>query len=103
MVSAGFALAYGGLALRVHSAPRRHPDLTDAHLATLRETMADVSSPRVLVVGNSATIGSNFFEHLSAAGPSTKDAVNFVRASASGARLIETLRISKLRTLLREI
>lgn len=103
LVSAGVALAYGSVALRLNSTPRRHPDLTDTKLVNLRETMAEVSSPRVLVVGNSATIRSGFFEHLSAADPPATDAVNFARASADGARLIDTLRISKLRKLLRDV
>lgn len=65
--------------------------------------MPVVPSPRVLVVGNSATIQSNFWDYLTDAARSNAVPVHLARASANGARLIETLRIAPLRKLLRDV
>ncbi|SDX92377.1 hypothetical protein SAMN05444336_11326 [Albimonas donghaensis] len=101
LASTGVALAYGGVSLRVHSTPERFPDLTDDHLASLKQ--ANASSSRVLVVGNSATIGSSFLENLSSSDSPAMAGVHFSRASANGARLVETLRLPTFRALLEEV
>ena len=102
IASGGLALAYGGVALRLNAKPRRYQDLTDDHLAEISKTISEAPPPRVLVVGNSATIESNFFAHLLTAAEAFEPHVTMVRASAGAARLIETVRISPFRRLLRD-
>ncbi|PWK50970.1 hypothetical protein C8D95_1192 [Silicimonas algicola] len=78
----------------------RQPDLTEDDLAYLAQTMRDAPRPRVLVIGNSATLASDFLGHLSRYAQSTGSPATIVRASAGGARLVETLSIPSLRDLL---
>ncbi|MEL7012626.1 MAG: hypothetical protein AAFO72_05035 [Pseudomonadota bacterium] len=101
--AATFTTFGGGVAYRTgrFGAPvRRTPDLTDARLDITASDAKRSNKPRVLVIGNSATIHAQFFDRLR---QEAGGEVHLARASANGARLVQSLRISRLRKLVREV
>ncbi|MEM6578814.1 MAG: hypothetical protein AAF678_10005 [Pseudomonadota bacterium] len=78
----------------------RNPDLTEAHLSRITSVARSTDRPRILLIGNSATISSGFLQHLSS---EVAETAYLARASANGARLVQSLRIASLRTLTRAI
>lgn len=91
----------GALTLRLHRSPERLPFLSDAHLQSL--LAAEIPAPRVLFVGNSMVLNHDLPKLV--AGLAAKDGVelNVATAAASGARLIETIRIDLFRELLVQV
>ncbi|MEM7075053.1 MAG: hypothetical protein AAF484_08200 [Pseudomonadota bacterium] len=90
---------FGMTAARLGQDARRMPDLTDAHLRAL--SRLPPSQTRVLIIGNSATIGAGFLDHLKQKFRGTE--TDCVRASAHGARLVQSWRIAALRRLVRSV
>lgn len=94
-----YATRASGLVLTVN----RYPDLTEEHLTYLARSMPEAPRPRILVIGNSATIVSDFLGHLSKNAESPDSSATIARASAGGARLIESISIPALRNLLVDV
>jgi len=96
----GAAVAGGGAAaFRLHAAPRRGPYLTEAHLAALRS--AELPRPRVLFVGNSMVLRNDLADRVADRALADGVALSTAVASANGARLVETVRLSGFRAVLR--
>jgi hypothetical protein len=109
-IGIGMTILYGALSmLQGYPASdrslfvNRQPDLTEDHLSYLARTMPDAARPRVLVIGNSATLASDFLGHLSRNARDAGSSATIVRASAGGARLVESLSIASLRDLLQDV
>lgn len=85
---------------RFASPIRREPDLSEAHLMQVASRDTTENKRRVLLIGNSATIASGFLDKLQTAAGNHAD---IARASAHGARLVQSLRISSLRNLVRTL
>jgi hypothetical protein len=81
----------------------RHAELTQEHLSYLARTMPEASRPRILVIGNSATMVSGFLDHLAENARDAGSDATIVRASAGGARLVGSLSIPALRDLLQDV
>jgi hypothetical protein len=94
---------YGTRTLSQDVLVSRHAELTEEHLSYLARTMPEASRPRILVIGNSATMVSGFLDHLSENAREAGSNATIVRASAGGARLVETLSIPALRDLLQDV
>lgn len=77
----------------------RAPYLTEAHLAQIRARLTLTAFPRILLIGNSATIQGGFLAHLRAAALAEHPQAQIARASANAARLAGSLRIGELRRL----
>ncbi|WP_299681742.1 SGNH/GDSL hydrolase family protein [uncultured Roseobacter sp.] len=89
----------GAMTFRLHATPRRAPDLTAAHLATLRD-LPRAPGPRVLFVGNSMTLRHDLAARIGARAQAEGAAPQIAVAAARGARLIETQRIAAFRAVL---
>ena len=81
----------------------RYPDLTEERLGHLAHAMQNAPRPRILVIGNSATIVSGFMDHLSKSARDSDSSATLARASAGGARLIDSITIPALRNLLLDV
>jgi hypothetical protein len=81
----------------------RQPELSEGHLSHLARTMPEESRPRILVIGNSATLFSGFLDHLSENAREAGSNATIVRASAGGARLVDSLSTPALRDLLQDV
>lgn len=79
------------------SSVKRRPDLTETHLSAIAAQSQENAKLRVIVIGNSATIGAGFIETLRR---NAGHNVHISRASANGARLVQSVRIASLRSLL---
>lgn len=97
----GAACLFGTMSLVL--TVNRYPDLTEKHLTYLARSMPEAPRPRILVIGNSATIVSDFLGHLSKNAESSDSSATIARASAGGARLIESISIPALRNLLVDV
>ena len=99
LVASGAGLAavgagVAGLGLRLHSAPRQYPFLTDAHLATL--VAPDLARPRVLFIGNSMVLNNDLPSLVAERAQADGATISTATAAANGARLIETLRVPRI-------
>jgi hypothetical protein len=103
IVFGAIGLMYGSRTLTQGVIGNRHAELTEEHLSYLARTMPEASRPRILVIGNSATMVSGFLDHLSENARDAGSDATIVRASAGGARLVETLSIPALRDLLQDV
>ncbi|MEM6483171.1 MAG: hypothetical protein AAF681_15105, partial [Pseudomonadota bacterium] len=103
LATASLATLGGGAAYRVgrYKAPvKREPDLTRIKLNLIASEAKRSDQARVLLIGNSATIRGRFFDRLQ---EEAGTGVHFARASANGARLVQSVRIAGLRTLVQQI
>ena len=97
--TAGVGLAGYGAAFRLHRTPNRTPFLTDDHLKSLSET--NIEHPRILFVGNSMILRNDLPAKVRALADKDGRQIYPATAAADGARLVETLRIPGVNTVLR--
>lgn len=89
------ALGTGALTFRLHKTPHRRPALTEDHLATLGDALP--SGLRVLFIGNSLVVGHKLPQRVADKAAADGLALHVAMAAASGAHLVETLRINAFR------
>lgn len=98
LVAAGVAGA--GAVLRLHNAPRRTPKLTDDHLAGVQG--GDLRRPRALFMGNSMLLRHDVPGRVSVLAGQDGIALRVATLAATGARLVETIRIAGVPAVLRQ-
>ncbi len=100
-LAAGAAVIAGGatLALRLHHTPSRTPFLTDVHLGQI--AMPKQGPPRVLFVGNSMTLHHDIPGRVAAVAAAEGYDIRVATAAATGAWLIESMRLDALEEIMR--
>ena len=92
--------ALGGVAtLRLHNSPRTDPFLTVSHLSGIEA--ANLPRPRILFIGNSMVLGHDVPAKVAALAKTDGHDISAATAAANGARLIETIRVSQMNSVLK--
>ncbi|SDN62220.1 hypothetical protein SAMN05216196_1011097 [Lutimaribacter pacificus] len=104
LLLAGMGLAATGAAgagavLRLHSTPRRTPLLTGAHMSEL--LARELSRPRVLFIGNSMLLRHDVPTRVAGLAKADGVPIGVATLAATGARLVETMRIAGIGAVLR--